>query len=242
MGNNSNNIRNQNQNINENLNGGKEHEIEEQIRDKLKCNLCLTRVIKPKMCKYCKRISCEKCIIKWIEKYKHNYCGFCKKMITKEDLISLPFLDDKCEYFIKSNPKNIQINNNKYSPKNNQNNKPKIANNENICPIHNNKIDYYCIQCDKYLCSNCLAFFGEETKKHKNHLIIPTSKINNLDFQEAINEYKKLKEKKIILDNYIDLCKIKLKENQPKKNEIANSLKLIIDLYIQKIEENSKEK
>jgi hypothetical protein len=41
-------------------------------------------------------------------------------MITKEDLISLPFLDDMCEYFIKSNPKN------------NQNNKPKIANNENI--------------------------------------------------------------------------------------------------------------
>ena len=234
---NSNNIRNQNQNINENLR--KEHEIEENIRDFIKCNFCLTREKKQKMCKYCKRISCEKCFNKWME--KHNYCGFCQKMMTKEDLVSLPFLDDMCVYFINNNPKNIQINNIKSSQKNIQNNKQKIVNNENICPIHNNEICYYCIQCDKYFCSNCLTFFSEETKKHENHLIIQTSQMNNLNLQEAIKEYKKLRNKKIIIDNYIDLCKVKLKENQAKKTEIADSMNLILDLYLQKIEENSKE-
>ncbi len=43
--------------------------------------------------------------------------------------------------------------------------------NIDICSIHNYKIEYYYIQCDKYFCSNCLVFFGEEIKKHENHLI-----------------------------------------------------------------------
>ena len=41
----------------------KEIEIEDNIRDYLKCYICLTKVIKPKMCKFRKRICCERCII-----------------------------------------------------------------------------------------------------------------------------------------------------------------------------------
>ena len=69
------NIGNRNQDINKNLK--KEREVEQNIRENLKCYLCLTKVIKPNMCKYCKRISCENCTNKWMK--THNYCGFCKK-------------------------------------------------------------------------------------------------------------------------------------------------------------------
>ena len=247
------NIRNQNQDINKNLK--KDKDIEQNIRDNLKCHFCLSKVINPKMCKYCKRVSCQKCISKWME--THNYCNFCKKNLNPQDLISLPFLGDMSAYFINnidSYPKNIQHNSSNImnnDNKNVQNSNPnnymntvrqssKVQNGD-ICPIHNSKIEYYCVQCDKYFCSNCLVFFREETKNHKNHLIIPASKINNLNLQEPVKEYKKLYDTKNILDNYIDLCKVKLKENQIKQAEIANFMNFIRDLYIKKIEKNSQE-
>ena len=248
------NIRNQtNQDKNKNLE--KEREVEQNIRENLKCHFCSTKVIKPKMCKYCKRVSCEKCTNKWME--THNYCGFCKKTLKPQDLISLPFLGDMSAYFVNnidSNPKNNQYNSsnimnnvNKNTQSLNPNNNMNISGrssksqNRDICPIHNNKIEYYCVQCDKYFCSNCLVFFGEETKKHKNHLIIPASKINNLSLQEPVKEYKKLYDTKNIIDNYIGLCKEKLKENQIKQGEIANFMNFIRDLYIKEIEKNSQE-
>ena len=251
---NYNNMNKQSQEINQKLK--KESEIENNIRDYLKCYICLTKVIKPKMCKYCKKISCEKCINKWMEKY--DFCGICKKKLSpKQDLITLPILDDMSAYFINnidSHPKNLQNNNpnflnneNKNIQSSNPNNNMNIEEKNNkaqdldICPIHKNKIEYYCIQCDKYFCSSCLVFFGEETKKHENHLIIPTIKINNLNLKEAVDEYKNLSVTNNFLENNIYLCKEKLKENQIKKDEIVNFMDLIRDLYIQKIEENSQE-
>ena len=244
MGSLPNSFNNQSQNQEMNKKLKKEIEIEDNIRDYLKCYICLTKVIKPKMCKFCKRISCERCINRWME--THNFCGVCKQKLSMQDLITLPFLDDMSTYFlnnIDSHPKNIQFNN-----PNIMNDVPSSNNNMNvegqnkeICPIHNNKIDYYCVQCDKYFCSNCLVFFGDETKKHQNHLIVPLSKMSNLSLQEAVNEYKKLPVTKQILDNYIGLCKVKLKENQIKQSEIANFMNLLRDLYISKIEENSRE-
>ena len=251
---NLNNMNKQSEEMNKKLEN--ESEIENNIRDYLKCYICLTKVIKPKMCKYCKKISCEKCINKWMEKY--DFCGICKKKLNpNQDLIPLPILDDMAAYFINnidSHPKILQNNNsnilnneNKNAQSSNPNNNMNVieqnnnAQNIDICPIHNYKIEYYCIQCDKYFCSNCLVFFGKEIKKHENHLIIPISKINNLNLKEAFDEYKKLSITNNILDNNIDLCKVKLRENQIKKGEIANFLDLIRDLYIQKIEENSQE-
>jgi hypothetical protein len=65
--------------------------------------------------------------------------------------------------------------------------------------------------------------------------------MNNLSLQEAVDEYKKLPVTKNILDNFIGLCKVKLKENQIKQAQIANFMNLVRDLYIGKIEENSQE-
>ena len=52
----------------------KEMEVENDIRDKLKCYICLSKVNKPKMCKFCKRLSCSDCINSWL--LDHDYwCG-----------------------------------------------------------------------------------------------------------------------------------------------------------------------
>ena len=252
------NKKNSNPNINPNASQQseqmkKELELENQIRDHLKCYICLTKVNKPKMCKYCKKICCQACIDKWL--YNHDYCGICKHKVTSQDMIPLPFLEDMTSYFINNidnHPKfqhnniNLEQNNISINRNNNQDNNIRREDgdsieNRNICQKHNNKIDYYCVQCNKYYCSNCLVFFDKEANIHINHLILQVSKMNDLGIKEAVDEYKKLPETKNIIDNLIGLINFKLRENEIKKCETANFMNLIRDLYLKKIDEASEE-
>ena len=252
----------------------KENQLEDEIRDHLKCYICLSKVYKPKMCRYCKKICCAKCIDKWLE--DHSFCGICKHNLSPQDMISVPFLDDMSTFFINnidnqkkrfldnsrtmikrpgekiiSGPSN-NINNAKKFPKLNFMNRPNININinnnldndlsnidnevndteedeldENICQEHGENISYYCIQCDKYFCSKCLVFFGAEQQKHKNHYIVPASKINDLGVSQAIKEYKKLGETKEKIKNVIGLINMIKKEKDIKKYEMLNTLDLI---------------
>lgn len=252
----------------------KENQLEDEIRDHLKCYICLSKVYKPKMCRYCKKICCAKCIDKWLE--DHSFCGICKHNLSPQDMISVPFLDDMSTFFINNidnqkkrfldnsrtmikrpgekiilGPSN-NINNAKKFPKLNFMNRPNININinnnldndlsnidnevndteedeldENICQEHGENISYYCIQCDKYFCSKCLVFFGSEQQKHKNHYIVPASKINDLGVSQAIKEYKKLGETKEKIKNVIGLINMIKKEKDIKKYEMLNTLDLI---------------
>ena len=253
----------------------KENQLEDEIRDHLKCYICLGKVVKPKMCKYCKKICCSACIDQWLE--NHTFCGICKHQVTTQDMISLPFLDDMSTFFINNidNQKKKNLNKSKEcfqnvgdkiisgqgmrnsqnkQPQINYNNNPNININinnihnnnvdnneeineineaeeeeldENFCQEHGERIGYYCIQCDKYFCSKCLVFFGEETQKHKNHFIVQASKINDLGVTNAIKEYKKLGETQNKLNEIIGLINITKKEKEIKKYEVINIINFI---------------
>jgi hypothetical protein len=120
-----------------------------------------------------------------------------------------------------------------------------INNNNNsdnkICSQHQSKIEYFCLQCNKYYCSNCLVFFGQEVQKHKGHCILGVGDMKNEGIKKAINEYNKLPETKNSLDNLVGLCNLKLRENAIKKSEIHNFLDLIKNQYIKQIDESSRE-
>ena len=265
----------------------KENQLEDEIRDHLKCYICLSKVFKPKMCRYCKKICCAKCIDKWLE--DHSFCGICKHDLSPQDMISVPFLDDMSTFFINNidNPKKKFLDNSRTTikrpgeniipgPRDNINNAKKIQklnfvnrpninininnnleNNlsnienevneteedeldENICQDHGENISYYCIQCDKYFCSKCLVFFGAEQQKHKNHYIVPASKINDLGVSQAIKEYKKLGETKEKIKNVIGLINMIKKEKDIKKYEILNTLDLIREYNKIKMDEELK--
>ena len=265
----------------------KENQLEDEIRDHLKCYICLSKVFKPKMCRYCKKICCAKCIDKWLE--DHSFCGICKHDLSPQDMISVPFLDDMSTFFINNidNPKKKFLDNSRTTikrpgeniipgPRDNINNTKKIQklnfvnrpninininnnleNNlsnienevneteedeldENICQEHGENISYYCIQCDKYFCSKCLVFFGAEQQKHKNHYIVPASKINDLGVSQAIKEYKKLGETKEKIKNVIGLINMIKKEKDIKKYEILNTLDLIREYNKIKMDEELK--
>ena len=251
---NMNNLNNNNQNnpqSNQNDSMKKEIQLENEIRDHLKCYICLSKVSKPAMCKFCKKICCLPCINKWL--INHEFCGMCKQPITKQDMIPLPFLDDMSTYFISNidnHPKNIPNNNSGMKNNNNLNisnkNKKNLKDsednkNKDICQKHNAKIDYYCLQCNKYYCSNCLVFFSEEGKKHQNHLVIPLAKMNNLGIKEAIDQYKKLPQTKKNLEHLINLIQMRLKENEIKHENTRRTIDLIRDSYLAKIDQNTNE-
>lgn len=252
----------------------KENQLEDEIRDHLKCYICLGKVFKPKMCRYCKKICCSACIDQWLQ--DHTFCGICKHNVSSQDMISIPFLDDMSTFFINNidnqkkkifdntrttvkkvgqniisgtgnrnnNPiklppqiPNINININNNNIDNNIDNNNNISNieeddenmeiDENICQEHNERISFYCIQCDKYFCSKCLIFFGEEVKKHKNHFIVQANKINDLGVTQAIKEYKKLGETRDKLKNLIGLINMIKKEKEIKKYEMLNIIQFI---------------
>ena len=222
----------------------KENELNEQIRDSLKCYICLSKVTKPKMCNFCKKICCEVCINKWLE--NKSYCGMCKHHITAQDIIALPFLDEMSQFFInnidnkehQSKKKKIsdlnkitEVNENSLILDNNENN--------NICPIHKKKVEYYCLQCTNYYCSQCFVFFNKEANKHENHIVVQISKMNNLKINEAINEYEKLEVTKNKINDLIGLCNLKEKEKQIKKFEIINYFDALKKLFIEKMDDES---
>ena len=231
-------------------------ELENQIRAHLKCYIRLSEIHNPKMCKYCKRICCQKCIDKWLR--THSFCGICKHEISSQDMVDLQFLDGVPQYFLNladnhPNNNNISKNNmNQLQNYNNNNRSNNLNNNNNInigeseenrdmCQLHKSKIEYYCVQCNKYFCSNCLVFFGEEVKKHSGHLIIQLSKMNESGIKEALIEYKKLSDTQNDLDDLIGKCNFKLRENLIKITQIENFMKLIKNSYVDKIDETSKE-
>ena len=225
----------------------KENELQEQIRDSLKCYICLSKVTKPKMCNFCKKICCEVCINKWLE--NKSFCGMCKHPITAQDMITLPFLDDMSQFFINNidnkehKSKKKEINNDLNTVAELIENSLILENNENnnICPKHKYKFEYYCIQCTNYYCSQCFIFFNKEANKHENHIVVPISKMDNLRINDAINEYKKLTVTKNKINDLIGLCNLKEREKQIKKFEIINYFDALKKLFIQKMDNESSE-
>ena len=238
----------------------------EQIKDQLKCYICLSKVVKPRMCKFCKKICCEECIKKWLE--DHDFCGMCKRRCHFNDMISIPFLDDMSAFFIKNidnRPKLSikEVNSDNFDPDKNlnilMNNNPEMnnimMNNSNmnnmnnvnmatprggsLCPNHNNPLQFYCIQCDQEFCNECLIFFNSEVSKHNKHIIIPINEINSIGINDAIGEYHKLQNTKTKIDDLIGQCNFKLKENEIKKCEIMTFFDSIKDKYINLLSNNT---
>ena len=73
-------------------------EMKIEIKDALTCFICTGKVYDPMMCPQCKKLVCSKCIKKWID--DHEKCPFCKKQMSFDEMISLPFMNHLSNYFI----------------------------------------------------------------------------------------------------------------------------------------------
>ena len=233
----------------------KEENLGNEIKDTVKCKICLQKMVHPKMCPKCQNISCEKCLYNWFLKEQNKECNYCKEPINFYEFISVPFMDtivdfvEKVIYDRKKYSSSFQ--NNYNNIKTEENNLNDSSNNINeYCLNHKReKIYYFCLNCNKGYCKTCFVFFGNEKDKHHNHKIIEYSnyKKSNIpllkqkeeeidlninyiyDLIKKCNSYKKLYEfEQKTINDYISFIK---KEYDKKMDEIIKNIdNKILDL------------
>ena len=142
---------------------------------------------------------------------------------------------------VNNNMNNINMNNNINNISNNNMNNNNIIQNDKVCPIHKSLMVYHCVNCNKEFCSNCLLFFGQEAQKHKGHLILEISQMNNPNLKQLLDEFNKLPLTKNSLDHLIGLSNFKIRENEIKKFEINHFMNAIQEAYLKKLDEDSVE-
>ena len=202
-----------------------------EVKDLVKCYICLGQIKNPKMCRLCYKLACGDCIRQWMT--ENQKCGYCRRMITIFDIIDVPFM--------KNIPQLIIYNENLEEKKEILEDKNKILNkklNAKKCNKHNEKILYYCFKCNQKLCGKCTSFTNEESKIHIGHKIFEYSEVEKSQYNEIINQIDIVKEQKKDLDN-----KIKEYEDVQKYNEFKfEKEKKLLDKIFKEIESRYKEK
>ena len=198
-----------------------------EITDLVKCYICLERIKHPKMCKFCHRLVCNECIRKWLE--QKNMCGFCRHQITRFDFTEVPFIEN-IEKLI-DNYKDLEDKNTSLEKRNEE---LKQQLNSNKCNKHNEKILYYCFNCNIKLCGKCTSFTSKEAKKHQFHKVYEFSEIEKTNYLDAINLLENAKEQMYETDKILKRCE-KIKKNNEKKSQTERNL---IERIYKEIEKN----
>ena len=206
----------------------KEEQSKAQVKDIFKCYICYNKVTNPRMCLHCKKLTCEKCIKNWLK--TKEMCGFCRSKIKFEDTISVPLNNELISFFIEQveDDKNNDFNSIICECEEDEN----IFSNRNkdLCYEHNNMYEYFCVQCNKKYCSKCLVILNDSSKIHENHLILHLKDMKNKDFNEPLEQFKKLDESKKNIEDLISLCNLKIREMEIEKSQMTKYLNKIIDV------------
>ena len=186
--------------------------IGSEIKDTVKCYICFDKITKPKMCPYCHRIACEKCLYNWFVNLNKKNCGFCRKSTNFSEMVSVPFMDAVVDFVDKFfNNKNVE------EEKNNSD-KEFLE----YCSEHPNEIlYYYCLDCGKAYCKTCFVFFGEEKDKHNEHSIIEYEKYKNMSFPLLKKNLDKLESNIQHVEENIKRC-ISYKNSYEHQRKVGN--------------------
>ena len=201
-----------------------------EAKNILTCNICTAKVLDPIICSICKKLFCSKCIKKWFHDRKNYKSPCCQVQASLDDMISLPFMNNFSEFFIKQidNEKHIDDemeeddNFNIFKNDDDRNEISHLDKNSeskillDYCPKHKDKIiEFICLNCNTNHCSKCLMFINEESKKHKGHKIISKEQKNKFKIDEIKKDIENLS---VIMDE--------IHKNQNKlemENEIINN-------------------
>lgn len=177
------------------IEGENDDTLVKELKDILKCCICLRYLDNPVYDPICPHYACKKCLDNYFAAKKSNVipCPLCRKKIRKNHLIKLPLLDSIKE-LIKGTKNKDELN---YD----------IEDNIGKCSKHhNNKLLYICLDCKVKMCQNC----DKEKEKHesKNHHVTNYEKYLKLYYifknnfqgikqiissqEKNINEYKNL--------------------------------------------------
>ena len=187
---------------------------EQEFNDLIKCYICLNPAKSPVICRFCGNIACKQCFYKWL--YTCNHCGYCRKKISHNDLISPPILS-KIQDFLKG----FQDTNNEQ------------------CIEHKEKFLFFCVTCLKKYCGKCLSFYNEESKNHIGHKIIDYAEIRKSKYFSLLNELDSAKDTINEIDSNSKICENYKTENKIKYIHSMSALDRFKDMIVSKYEEKT---
>jgi hypothetical protein len=226
-------------------------ELEQQVNDIIHCFICFGKVYKPYMCPKCHKLYCLDCLKQWYSKGAQN-CAMCKTLLNFDKFIPIPWMDDLSNYMIQEqskvnkkknenlkNSNSIDNDDEKITPNESQNesNDEKENNCIKTCNTHNdNDLQYYCIECNKNYCSDCLLF--SENDIHKYHKIFKLSEIINYNLQKNIDLYQEIKNKQYLINEKKAIFNNQLLELEYDKENKLNNIDKFKTNVIRNIDNN----
>ena len=221
----------------------KEENLGNEIKDTVKCKICLQKMVHPKMCPKCQNISCERCLYNWFLKEQNKECNYCKEPINFYEFISVPFMDtivdfvEKVIYDRKKYSSSFQNNTNYI--KTEENNINDNSNNINeYCLYHKSeKIYYFCLNCNKGYCKTCFVFFGNEKDRHHNHKIIEYSNYKKSNFSQLKQQEEEIDYNINYINDTIKKCNSFKKLYELEQRTINDYISLIKKEYNKKIDD-----
>ena len=201
----------------------KEENINSEIKDTVKCYICHGIITKPKMCQYCHRIACEKCLYNWFIIEQKKNCSYCLEKTNYSDMIPVPFMSTVADFVEKIFDEEKKEENDK----------------NEFCPNHlNENMHYYCLNCNKGYCKICFVFFGKEKDKHISHNIIKYEQYKNFQFQNLKKIENKISEKIDEINKKIKLCESYQDAYEYERKKINNFLENLKNEFNKNINDN----
>ena len=115
----------------------------------------------------------------------------------------------------------------------------KVANKKKFCPIHATNSEFFCKECEKYLCIHCK---NEQEQEHKNHKIVSVPIYIKM-YKEFIRgiplKFKYSEDFKLQLDKSVDKFSKELAKNTHSLindiNKMIKDLNMIKNNYVEKL-------
>ena len=227
--------------------------LSNNLEDDMKCGICLGRYKDPLLCPNCHHFVCRNCLKKWYEEDKEN-CVYCRKNMDFGAFIDIfafkkiiPFLDllkeNNNNYFnniMKNNIDNeIVLCSNKIHEKIDDNDQNNTNDNEEIDKEkkYNNqmneiKASYYCLDCNKPYCSDCICLNENNNNEHNNdHFVFNIDILNEIKYFDLL--YEKENNKTIEkLKKITDDINKEIETMNKKKNNFLLFIEFIKNTYV----------
>lgn len=188
----------------------------QNVPEVIKCIKCNSTIFNPFMCPKCNCSCCKKCFIMEIKKTKK--CLFCNQTLEQSELMPSTLVQ-KIQEVISKEIKMMRPS----------------------CENHHLSLIYYCDNCERYLCPDCVVF----SKSHKNHRIKKKEELKqsiieqlNEDQQNLQENINKLKDSLDDINSKISLAHTLKKQRDDELRELYDNLQKMFDIKYKKVIED----
>lgn len=184
----------------------------EHVSDMLNCFICFKKVRDAVICPFCSKFSCELCLKAWIGEKKQE-CPACRHQLSLGQIVKCRFLTDFSKIIESIKPQLLS-------------NFRMHESNDSVdkCTEHGMKMQYYCLTCNKVICSDCVMFM----KTHEGHKFERIRNVYEKRVDQLNREMSLIKRK---IDEYDVYLMHLLKQSEALKKSKEDKVKDLLGLY-----------